>query len=168
MSVRKNEQSTSRFEVLDVVLKLVNYTCQILSNDKIFIPRYQKMIDQMCDETRLIYHYCKVANKIDMRVKDEDLFEANKQQRLDLERRALILCEDLHTDIMNGKELTKMPTIKRNKMGIKEAKMMENLMANTEKLQAFMDYVAACDYPEILEEEYTVESGNESEVNADE
>lgn len=61
-----------------------------------------------------------------------------------------------------------MPTIKRNKMGIKEAKMMENLMANTEKLQAFMDYVAACDYPEILEEEYTVESGNESEVNADE
>lgn len=105
MSVRKNEQSTSRFEVLDVVLKLVNYTCQILSNDKIFIPRYQKMIDQMCDETRLIYHYCRVANKIDMRVKDEDLFEANKQQRLDLERRALILCEDLHTDIMISQKL---------------------------------------------------------------
>lgn len=105
MSVRKNEQSTSRFEVLDVVLKLVNYTCQILSNDKIFIPRYQKMIDQMCDETRLIYHYCRVANKIDMWVKDEDLFEANKQQRLDLERRALILCEDLHTDIMISQKL---------------------------------------------------------------
>lgn len=105
MSVRKNEQSASRFEVLDVVLKLVNYTCQILSNDKIFIPRYQKMIDQMCDETRLIYHYCRVANKIDMRVKDEDLFEANKQQRLDLERRALILCEDLHTDIMISQKL---------------------------------------------------------------
>lgn len=33
-----------------------------------------------------------------------------------------------------------------------EAKDLENAMANTEKFQAFMDYIAVCDHPEILEE----------------
>lgn len=105
MSVRKNEQSKSKFEVLDVTLQLVSYTCQILSNEKIFIPRYQRIIDKMNDEVCMIYHCCRVANKIDMREYNEDALREKTQQRLKLERQALTLCEDLHTDIMISQKL---------------------------------------------------------------
>ena len=105
MSVRKNEQSVSRFNTLDIILKLVSYTCNILANEKIFIPRYQKFIDKMAEETCLIYHKCRVANKIDMRVDEGLLFEQRATQRLNLEREALVLCEDLHSDIMISQKL---------------------------------------------------------------
>lgn len=53
--------------------------------------------------------------------------------------------------------------IKRNKMGIKETKQLENLIANADKIQAFMDYIAVCDHPEILEES-EVESNEQSDL----
>lgn len=37
--------------------------------------------------------------------------------------------------------------------GIREAKELENATADSENLAAMMDYIAACDYPEILEDE---------------
>ena len=40
----------------------------------------------------------------------------------------------------------------KNKMDIGQAKDIENAVANVEKYQAFMDYIAVCDHPEILEE----------------
>ncbi len=40
---------------------------------------------------------------------------------------------------------------------IGQAKDMENAMANVERYQAFMDYIAVCDHPEILEDEMEVE-----------
>ena len=43
--------------------------------------------------------------------------------------------------------------ITRNNMGIKESKQLEILLANAEKIQAFMDYIAVCDHPEMLEDE---------------
>ena len=42
--------------------------------------------------------------------------------------------------------------IKKSKMDIGEAKDVENSIANAEKFQAFMDYIAACDHPEIFED----------------
>ena len=42
--------------------------------------------------------------------------------------------------------------IKKSKMDIGEAKDIENSIANAEKFQAFMDYIAACDHPEIFED----------------
>lgn len=50
--------------------------------------------------------------------------------------------------------------VNTRKMGIKEAKMLEVIMADTEKFKAIMEYIAACDHPEILEEEREV---NENE-----
>lgn len=100
MSVRKNDQTISRFNVLDQSLQLVGYTMQILSNEKIFITKYQKLIDKISYETSLIYHKCRVANKTDMRIKDQVEYNIRAQIRLKLEREALQLCEDLQTDIM--------------------------------------------------------------------
>jgi len=48
-------------------------------------------------------------------------------------------------------------TIKKNKMNIGEAKDIENALALKEKYEAFMEYIAICDHPEILEEETEVE-----------
>lgn len=49
--------------------------------------------------------------------------------------------------------------IEKLKMPIGEAKDVENALGNADKFQAFMDYVAACDYPEIFDDEE--ELGNE-------
>ena len=49
--------------------------------------------------------------------------------------------------------------IEKKKMSIAEAKDIENALAMKEKWEAFMDYIAVCDHPEILEDEE--ESENE-------
>lgn len=46
-----------------------------------------------------------------------------------------------------------MSIITKHKMDIGEAKDIENAIAMKEKYEAFMDYIAVCDHPEILEEE---------------
>ena len=46
-----------------------------------------------------------------------------------------------------------MSMIKKRKMDIGEAKDVENAIAMKEKWEAFIDYIAVCDHPEILEEE---------------
>ena len=46
----------------------------------------------------------------------------------------------------------------KNKMDIGQAKDIENAVANVEKYQAFMDYIAVCDHPEILEESEVTEN----------
>lgn len=43
--------------------------------------------------------------------------------------------------------------IKKRKMAIGEQKDIENAIATAEKLNAMMEYIAICDYPEILEEQ---------------
>lgn len=47
--------------------------------------------------------------------------------------------------------------IERKKMTLGEAKDIENALAAKEKYEAFMEYVAICDHPEILEGEEVME-----------
>lgn len=47
--------------------------------------------------------------------------------------------------------------IQKRKMGIGEAKDIENAIANKEKYEAFMEYIAICDHPEIFEDEESEE-----------
>lgn len=47
--------------------------------------------------------------------------------------------------------------ITRRKMTIGEAKDVENALANVEKYNAFMEYIAICDHPEMFEDEMEVE-----------
>lgn len=47
--------------------------------------------------------------------------------------------------------------ITKKKIDIGEAKDMENALANAEKYNSFMEYIAICDHPEILEDEMEVE-----------
>lgn len=51
-----------------------------------------------------------------------------------------------------------MSIIKKHKMEIGEAKDIENAIAMNEKYEAFMDYIAVCDHPEILEEEEEIDA----------
>lgn len=44
-------------------------------------------------------------------------------------------------------------TIEKSRMTPAESKDMENALANAENVKAFMDYIAVCDHPEILEDE---------------
>ena len=48
-------------------------------------------------------------------------------------------------------------TIKKSKLDIGEAKDIENALALEAKYEAFMEYIAICDHPEIVEEETEVE-----------
>lgn len=41
----------------------------------------------------------------------------------------------------------------KKKLSIAEEKDMENSLALAEDYKAFMDYIAVCDHPEILEDE---------------
>lgn len=43
--------------------------------------------------------------------------------------------------------------VKKQKMDIGEAKDIENSVAKADKYEAFMEYIAICDHPEILEDE---------------
>ena len=43
--------------------------------------------------------------------------------------------------------------IKKIKMDIGEAKDIENSLANHAKATAILEYIAICDYPEILEDD---------------
>lgn len=44
--------------------------------------------------------------------------------------------------------------IEKRKLSPAQAKDMENALATAERTQAFMDYIAVCDHPELLEEEH--------------
>ena len=46
--------------------------------------------------------------------------------------------------------------VERINMSPAEAKDLENAVANIEKYQAFMDYIAICDHPEMFEDESEV------------
>lgn len=43
--------------------------------------------------------------------------------------------------------------IKNIKTDIRDAKLIEVLTANAERINALIDYIAACDHPEILEDD---------------
>lgn len=47
--------------------------------------------------------------------------------------------------------------IEKKRMTLPEAKDIENALAAKEKYEAFMEYVAICDHPEILEGEEVME-----------
>ena len=47
--------------------------------------------------------------------------------------------------------------ITKHALNIQERKDIENAMAGDEKAKAVLDYIAACDYPEVIEEEETDE-----------
>lgn len=47
--------------------------------------------------------------------------------------------------------------ITKKKMDVGEAKDIENALAMKDKYEAFMEYIAICDHPEILDGEMEVE-----------
>lgn len=93
--VRKKDQSPHRFTTLDLILKMYDHTTTILANEKIFNPKYQKLIDSIDANARQIYHLCRVANEeLDNRIKEE------AEHRLVLQEEAIDACRWLRTEIM--------------------------------------------------------------------
>lgn len=94
-SVRKKDQSPHRFTTLDLILKMYDHTIAVISNEKLFDPKYNSLIDSIDNHARQIYHLCRVANEeLDNRKKDE------AEQRIMLQEKAIDSCKWLRTDIM--------------------------------------------------------------------
>ena len=55
----------------------------------------------------------------------------------------------------------KNPIIVQRRLGIGEEKDIQNHIAMSEKATAIMDYIAACDYPEILDDDSEVTEDEE-------
>ena len=92
--VRKKDQSPHRFTTLDLILKMYDHTTTVIANEKIFDPKYRKLIDDIDDNARQIYHLCRVANEeLDNRVKEE------AKHRIILQEEAIEKCKWLRTDI---------------------------------------------------------------------
>ena len=93
--VRKKDQAEHRFSVLDAILDMYDHTTNVISNEKIFDPKFQKLIDEIDYYAKDIYHKCRVANEeLDNRVEDE------ARMRIELEEEAMEMCKWLKTDIM--------------------------------------------------------------------
>ena len=92
--VRKKDQTPHGFTTLDLILKMYDHTTTVIANDKIFDPKWGKLIDDIDHQARQIYHLCRVANEeLDNRIKDE------AELRIRLEEEALDCCKWLRTDI---------------------------------------------------------------------
>ena len=50
------------------------------------------------------------------------------------------------------KKMTEKVKITHTKTDIRDVKQLEIITANAEKLNALIEYIAACDYPEVFEE----------------
>lgn len=100
MSIRKNQRGEpSTFVLLNIALDMSTYTINIISNERVFIPKYQKVIDRIAEEATSIYHLIRVANGI--KVTDSNLAD----ERLRLQDEAEVLCERLKSDIMIAHKL---------------------------------------------------------------
>lgn len=93
--VRKKDQSPHRFTTLDVILKMYDHTTNVISNEKLFDPKFQKLTDEIDFYAKEVYHKCRVANEeLDNRIKEE------AEIRIALEEEAMKACKWLKTDIM--------------------------------------------------------------------
>ena len=94
-SVRKKDQTSHRFTLLDIVLKLYDHTTTLIANEKVFDRTYKDLISRIDYEASMIYHCCRTANlEYDNRIEEE------ARIRLKLQEEAIDHCMWLKTDIM--------------------------------------------------------------------
>ena len=107
--VNTKDRKESRFALADKALDLATYTIDILSNEKIFDPKYKSVIDRIAAEATIIYHSIRVANDIAVR-STNDARKAEERTRLQYE--ALAAVEPLKSNIMIAHKLFHL-TLKR-------------------------------------------------------
>lgn len=100
--VRNNQRTTSTFTLCDKALDLAVYTTNILANDKVFDPKFSRVIDRIEAEATLIYNYIRVANDIAVRSTEDG---RKAEERLRLQYEALNNIEPLKSDIMIAHKL---------------------------------------------------------------
>jgi hypothetical protein len=103
-NVLGKDRSKSKFDTGDACLDLMVYTTNILSNEKVFTPKYQKNIDSIAYEARMIYHCVRTSN-YDIKIKDPKEEQVLVAERLRLQVEALRYCTELRTDIAIAKPL---------------------------------------------------------------
>ena len=107
--VNTKDRKESRFALADKALDLATYTIDILSNEKIFDPKYKSVIDRIAAEATLIYHSIRVANDIAVRSVNDG---RKAEERTRLQHEALASIEPLKSDIMIAHKLFHL-TLKR-------------------------------------------------------
>ena len=104
--VRQDQRTKSRFELADKALDLATYTIDITHNEKIFDPKYQRVIDEIVYYATVIYHSIRVANDINVKGGEKRKAEARTKLQYD----ALDCIEPLKSDIMIAKKLFHLKT----------------------------------------------------------
>lgn len=107
--VNSKDRKESRFALADKALDLATYTIDIVSNEKIFDPKYKSVIDRIAAEATLIYHSIRVANDIAVRSVNDG---RKAQERTRLQYEALAAIEPLKSDILIAHKLFHL-TLKR-------------------------------------------------------
>lgn len=94
-SVRKKDQTSHRFTVLDAALKLYDHTTTLIANEKVFDHKYKGLIDSIDQTATMIYHLCRSANEdLDARKQDEAMM------RIQMQEEAINHCKWLKTYIL--------------------------------------------------------------------
>lgn len=91
MSVPEGQRGESKFEVFVKAKDLCCYTIKICCNPKVFLPEYQNALtNDIIHSSKEIFAKCWMANNI--MVKGD---KARAEERLDLQRQAILECNNL-------------------------------------------------------------------------
>lgn len=100
VKVEDRNQSQQKLQVIIKSIKLMNYTLQITSNQKIFKPGFQWLTDIIRTETINVNRYLYQANNLDL--------YKYYNERNQLQRQALGLCKTIKGDILVAKKTFKL------------------------------------------------------------
>ena len=94
MSVPENQRETGKLNALVKARMLCTHTFQIVSNEKIFLPKYERIVERIIDAAIAIYQCAWNANDIRV-VFTRDGWQKDAQDRLDLQKESIRKCKDL-------------------------------------------------------------------------
>lgn len=81
MSVTEDNRKEGKLKVCVLARKVANHTLVVTANEKIFVPRFQKLTDELIKTALGISMHCWTANNIRVTCRD-DWLERNRLQKL--------------------------------------------------------------------------------------
>lgn len=100
MTVPLGQRSENKLQVIVNARELCRHTLACTANARVFLPEYKESLTNLIDtDARNIYLYCWRANKINI--------QKNGTRRLELQKEALWLCEELLALLMLAQQLMK-------------------------------------------------------------
>ena len=94
MSVPENQRTTGKLNALVKARMLCTHTFQITSNENVFNPKYERLVERIIDAVVAIYQCAWNANDIRVTM-TRDGWWKDAQDRLDLQKESIRRCKDL-------------------------------------------------------------------------